>query len=168
MKETELIMNSLTLRVVEINESHAMKIISQFAGVQFCLFTIDLTCYDRYLDDADQTNELQERLSYLKGLCRSNYFTKSIILLIFTNATAFRAQIPISPIRSHFEGYEGGNDFNAATKWILGKCRQVNKLDLPLFWHVHDCESKAEAMDNFFRQSAASFTAVSWLRDIGA
>ncbi|KIY00702.1 uncharacterized protein Z520_03367 [Fonsecaea multimorphosa CBS 102226] len=170
MKETELIMNSSTLRIIEINEQYAVKIISQFADVQFCLFAIDLTCYDRYRDDAERSNELLERLSDLKSIVRSVHFTKSIILLILTNAAAFRKRIAISPMKSHFEDYNGGNDVNAATKYILKRCKQVNRLDLPLFWHIYDCavdEGEAEAMDHFFMQSAASVPAVSWLRDMG-
>ncbi|EXJ58444.1 hypothetical protein A1O7_05869 [Cladophialophora yegresii CBS 114405] len=168
MRETELILPSSTLRVIELREQHAMKIMSQFADVQFCLFPIDLTCYDRYHDDANQTNELRERLSYLKGICLSSYFTKSIILLVLTNATAFKDRIAMSPMKSHFDDYTAGNDFHAATKYILKKCRQVNRTELPLFWHIHDLnDGKAEAIHRFFRQSAASITAVSWLRDIG-
>ncbi|OCT51425.1 hypothetical protein CLCR_08257 [Cladophialophora carrionii] len=168
MRETELIMPSSTLRVVELREQHAIKILSQFADVQFCLFPIDLTCYDRYHDDANQTNELRERLSYLKAICQSKYFTKSIILLVLTNATAFRDRIAVSPMKTHFDDYSAGNDFNAATKYILKKCRQVNRAELPLFWHIHDLnDGEAEAIDQFFRHSAASITAVSWLRDIG-
>jgi guanine nucleotide-binding protein G(i) subunit alpha len=170
MKETELILNSCTMRMVELQEQHAMKIISQFADVQFCLFAIDLTCYDRYLDNNERTNELQERLSYLKGICRSIYFSKSIILLIFTNAAAFKGRIAISPMKTHFKDYSGGNDVNAATKYVLKKCREVNKADLALFWHIHDCaldDSEAAAMNQFLRQSAASITAVSWLREFG-
>ena len=145
-----------------------MKIISQFADVQFCLFTIDQTCYDRYLDDANRTNELQERLKYLKAVCRSSFFSISIILLVLTNTTAFSERIATSPLRTHFSDYSGGNDANAATKYILKKCREVNKLDLPLFWHIHDVdETDNKAIDQFFRQSAASMTAVSWLREIG-
>ncbi|OAP60077.1 hypothetical protein AYL99_05079 [Fonsecaea erecta] len=170
MKETEIVMNSSTLRIVELKEQYAMKIISQFADVQFCLFAIDLTCYDRYLDDALRSNELVERLSDLKIICRSAYFSKSIILLIFTNAAAFRKHIAISPMKSHFEDYNGGNDVNAATKYILKRCKQVNMMELPLFWHMYDYavdEGDAEAIDHFFMQSAASVSAVSWLREMG-
>ncbi|KAJ9609456.1 hypothetical protein H2200_005783 [Cladophialophora chaetospira] len=167
MKETELVMSSSTLRVVELRERHDMKIISQFADVQFCLFTIDQTCYDRYLDDPRRTNELKERLTYLKAVCRSSFFSKSIILLVLTNATAFKEKIATSPMRTHFQDYTGGNDAHAATKYILKKCREVNKLDLPLFWHIHDLDEGETGIDQFFRQSAASMTAVSWLREIG-
>ena len=168
MKETELKMSSSVLRVVELRESQAVKIMSQFADVQFCLFTLDLTCYDRYLDDAQRTNELQGRLADLKGICRSGYFCKSIILLIFTNAEALKERIAISPLKSHFEDYGGGNNYDAATKYILKRCKQVNRLDLPMFWHIHSLEdSEGDAMDQFFRQSQASISAVSWLREIG-
>ncbi|KIW32736.1 uncharacterized protein PV07_04263 [Cladophialophora immunda] len=170
MKETELVMNSSTLRIIELDEKYAMKIISQFADVQFCLFAIDLTCYDRYLDDAQRSNELQERLLDLKVICRSEYFSKSIILLVLTNAAAFRKRVAISPMKPHFEDYNGGNDANAATKYILKMCKQVNRMDLPLFWHIYDCavdQGEAEAMDHFFMQSAASISAVSWLREMG-
>ncbi|KIW91707.1 uncharacterized protein Z519_07675 [Cladophialophora bantiana CBS 173.52] len=170
MKETELVMNSSTLRIIELKEQYAMKIISQFADVQFCLFAIDLTCYDRYLDDTQSSNELLERLSDLKAICRSEYFAKSIILLVFTNAAVFKKRIAISPMKSHFEDYNGGKDVSAATKYIFKRCKQVNKMDLPLFWHIYDYtvnEGEAEAMDHFFMQSAASITAVSWMREMG-
>lgn len=169
MKETELLMASSTIRVIELRERHDLKIMSQFADVQFCLFTIDQTCYDRYLDDEERTNELQERLTYLKAVCRSSFFSRSIILLVLTNDAAFKKKIAKSPMQAHFPDYTGGNDASAGTKYILKRCRQANnKLDLPLFWHIHDLDTaENEAIDQFFRQSAASMTAVSWLREIG-
>lgn len=170
MKETELVMNSSILRIMEIREQSALKIISQFADVQLCLFAVDLTCYDRYLDRDERSNELLDRLLFLKGISQSKLFSSTIILLILTNAAAFEKQIAVSPLKSHFQDYTGGNDVHAATKYILKRCKQVNKMDLPLFWHVHDCaidKAEAESTYNFLRQSAASVTAVSWLRDIG-
>lgn len=170
IKETELVVTPSTLRIVEIREQHAMKIISQFADVQFCLFVVDLTSYDRYLDDTERSNELRYRLGYLKGVCRSTFFARTIILLILTNVAAFEKQIAISPLKSHFDEYTGGNDVNAATKYILKRCKQVNTMGLPLFWHIYDFtvdEAEAESMHNFLRQSAASISAVSWLREIG-
>src|SRR6202012_4606793 len=107
MKETELIMSSTTLRVVELHEQQAVKVLSQFADVHFCLFAIDLPCYDRYVDDRARTNEFKDRLASLKRMCRSSFFPKSIILLLLTNATAFRERIVLSPIKPHFEDYTG-------------------------------------------------------------
>jgi hypothetical protein len=168
MKETELKLESITLRVAEIREQQGLKIMKQFAGVQFCLFPIDLTCYDRYMDDADNTNELMDRLSYLKTICRSSHFATSIIMLVLTNAAACREQIATSPINCHFRDYTGGNNFDLAIKYIIKRCKQANKGTLPLFWHVHDLgKTEAEAMDKFFQQSTASIAAMSWLRESG-
>jgi hypothetical protein len=164
MKETEMIMSSTTLRVVELHEQQAVKVLSQFADVHFCLFAIDLTCYDRYLDDRARTNEFEDRLASLKRICRSSFFSKSIILLLLTNATAFRERIALSPIKPHFDDYKGGNNFGAATKYILKSCRKVNRTSLQFFWHIHDEEdAEAVAMDQFFRQAAES---MSWLKEI--
>ena len=69
------------------------------------------------------------------------------------NAAALREGIKMSPMKTHFHDYTGSNDFNAATKYILKRCRQVNRADLPLFWHLHSLDDgEGEAMDQFFRQ----------------
>jgi len=172
MKETELVMphmKTFTLQVIEIKEQQALKIISQFADVQFCLFAIDLTCYNRYLDDTKRTNALQDRLSYLNAICRSSFFARTIILLVLTNAAGLKKQIGLSPLKSHFDDYTGGNDASAATEYILKRCKKANRRALPLFWHVYDCavNSEAQATDSFFCQSAASISTMSWLREIG-
>lgn len=166
MKETELTMprsECATLRLIEINEHNAMKIISQFADIQFCLFAIDMTSYDRYQGESRRSNVLQGRIWYLKAVCGSVYFTKSIILLVLTNATAFEKKIAYSPLQPHFEDYAGGSDANAGAKYILKKCKQANYRDLPLFWHFFDCaveEAEAAATDEFFRQYASMVSVV--------
>ena len=170
VKETEMVIGTMSLRVAEIKDKKAMRIMPQFAGVEFCLFTIDLTCYNRYLDDERSTNELDDRLAYLKAIFRSEYFDTTIVLLVFTNSSAFEKQIAHAPLKSHFEDYTGGNSVEAATKYILGRCKRTNKLQRPFFWHSYNSEAhdrEAESMANFFRQSAASVTFVTWLRDIG-
>ncbi|KIX02267.1 uncharacterized protein Z518_08206 [Rhinocladiella mackenziei CBS 650.93] len=169
MKETELVMNTTTVRVIEIREQCTTKIFPLFADIQFCLFAIDLTCYDRYLDDGKgRTNELRDRFSFLKGISRSSYFAKTIILLVLTNAAAFERQIAVSPLNSHFEDYTGANDVHAATKYVLKRCKRANQMDLPLFWHIYDCsEPGSQAIDEFFQQSAASISAVSWVIGLG-
>ncbi|KAK4940600.1 hypothetical protein LTR10_019359 [Elasticomyces elasticus] len=171
MQETELTISSHDsdiLRVIEINEQHAEKIISQFADIQFCLFAVDLTCYDRYQTNSSKSNVLRDRLWNLKAVCGSTYFTRTIILLILTNASAFEKKIASSPLQTHFKDYTGGSDARAATKYILKRCHQANYRDLPLFWHTFDCsleEADAEATDEFFRQSAAN-ASVSLVREI--
>ncbi len=172
VKETALAMpnlNTFTLQIIEIKEQ-AEKIIPQFADVQFCLFAIDLTCYNRYLDDAKRSNALQDRLSYLKSICQSSFFARTIILLVLTNATGLKKQIALSPLKSHFDDYAGGSDAGAATKYIIKRCKQVNRTALPMFCHIYDCAintSEAEATDRFFRQSAERMFAISWVREVG-
>lgn len=173
MKETELDMAPLTsspVRIIEIREQFAMKIIPQFADILFCLYAIDLTCYDRYLDNVHQTNAFQERLSFLKAICQSSLFAKTTILLVLTNASAFEKKLAVSPLKSHFDDYTGGNDAEAATKYVLKSCKRANQADLPLFWHKYDCaveEAAAEATYHFFGQTAVSMSAMSWLRVLG-
>ena len=171
MKETELTISpsdSDILRVIEIKEPHAMKIISQFADIQFCLYAVDMTCYDRYQSESPKSNVLRDRLWNLRAVCGSTYFTRTIILLVLTNATAFAKKIAASPLQTHFNDYNGGSDASAATKYILKKCKHANYRALPLFWHIFDCaveEAEAEATDEFFRQSAAN-ASVSLIREI--
>ena len=92
MKETQLALGTSTVRIIEIKEHQSMKILPQFTDVQFCLFAIDLTCYDRHLDDPARTNCLRDRIYHLRGICRLPYFRKTIILLFLTNASAFEKQ----------------------------------------------------------------------------
>jgi hypothetical protein len=170
MKETILMMNKTSLRVVELPEPHTPKIISQFAGVQFCLFVADLASYDRFMPEK-RMNELQARLAYFKMLCCSAYLSKSILMLVFTGMTAFKHRLSISPLKTHFADYYGGNDPIAASKYIMRWFSQMNKNKLPLFWHVYDEDAGkkgVEMMTQFFEQSVASINAAFWLREIGA
>jgi guanine nucleotide-binding protein G(i) subunit alpha len=155
LKETELRMApSSRLKVIEFQEQQAMKILPQFAGVQCCLFTIDLTCYDRYLNNTASTNALRDRISRLKDILLSPHFSDTLMMLVFTNRTAFAQHIIKSPLKSHFPDYEGGNNVERAAKYILKSCRRANYKDRALVWHtlledMNDVESTA----NFFRQS---------------
>lgn len=156
MKETELMVtNSSPLKVIELQEQQAMKILPQFAGVQCCLFTIDLTCYDRYLNDRRGTNALLDRISKLKDILLSPHFRETLVMLMFTNGSAFAKHIITSPLRSHFPDYDGGNNADAATKYILKKCKRANLRDRALVWHTFlEHETETESTANFFRQSA--------------
>ena len=174
IKETDLSMSSskspILLRFIEIKEERPIKILSQFADLQFCLFAIDLTCYDRYSKDGCGSNAFMNRLSFMRSICRSTFFSNVVILLVLTNATAFERKIAVSPLESHFEDYKGGNNAQAAIKYILGRCSKANTKALPLFWHIYDYAVEgagAQATDRFFRRSADSLPAVMLLREVG-
>jgi len=167
LKETNVSMDHLTAQFIEYNEDNATKILFQFAGIQFCLFTVDLTCYDQYLDDRQNTNALQDRLSLLKAVSRSAYFAETIILLILTNASAFANKLASSPLSTHFSDYGGGNDVAAAKKYILKCFRQVHRSDLVLFSHFYDYSDE----QHHFGETAQFFTealsAVSFMKGVG-
>ncbi|KIV89521.1 hypothetical protein PV10_06914 [Exophiala mesophila] len=170
VKETELTIDKATVRVVEIKDQNAMRIMPQFADVHFCVFSIDLTCYNRYLDDEDSTNELFERLQYLRAIFRSKFFHSTVVLIVFTNSLAFAKQIAESPLKSHFGDYSGGNNVDAAMKYIIGRCKLMNQLDRPFFWHCYDFAARqgdGELMADFFRRSASIVGTMKRLREIG-
>jgi len=156
MKETELILDpSAPLKVIELQEQQAMKILPQFAGIQCCLFTIDLTCYDRYLNDDAGTNALRDRIAKLKDIFVSPLFKETLVMLMFTNGSAFAKHIITSPLNSHFPDYNGGNNADAATKYILKKCKRASPRDRAVVWHKFlEDEAETESTANFFRQSA--------------
>ncbi|KEF59010.1 uncharacterized protein A1O9_03853 [Exophiala aquamarina CBS 119918] len=156
VKETELVLNpSSPLKVIELQEQQALKILPQFAGVQCCLFTIDLTCYDRYLNDQAGTNALHDRISKLKYILLSPHFSDTLVMLMFTNGSAFAKHIITSPLQGHFPDYNGGNNVDAASKYILKKCKSANLKDRALVWHMFlEDEAETESTANFFRQSA--------------
>lgn len=132
-----------------------MKILPQFAGVQCCLFTIDLTCYNRYLNNATSTNALRDRISRLKDILLSPHFSETLVMLMFTNRTALTKHIIASPLSSHFPDYKGGNNVDAAVKYILKQCQRANLKDRALVWHTFlEDVAEAESTANFFRQSA--------------
>ncbi len=172
MKETELVMASSTLRVVELRRAARhedyVAVRLMFSSV---LYTIDLTCYDRYLDDTERTNELQERLTYLKAIV-------SIHILLHEHYLARAHQ------RQCIQGTNWGSrqcepilvTILAVTmsmlqpKYILKRCTasSTNRICHYYLAYLTDLDKReADAMDQFFRQSAASITAVSWLREIG-
>lgn len=170
VKETEVTIDKATVRVVEIKDQNAMRIMPQFADVHFCLFSIDLTCYNRYLDDEDSTNELYDRLQYLRTIFRSRFFHSTVVLIVFTNSMAFAKQIAESPLKSHFGDYRGGNNVDAAMKYIIRRCKLVNHLHRPFFWHCYDFAARkgdGELIADFFRRSASSIGAMERLREIG-
>ena len=170
VKETELTIDKAKVRVVEIKDQNAMRIMPQFADVHFCVFSIDLTCYNRYLDDEDSTNELLERLQYLQAIFRSKFFHSTVVLIIFTNSLAFAKQIAESPLKSHFSDYSGGNNVDAAMKYIIGRCKLMNRLDRPFFWHCYDFAARkgdGELIADFFRRSASTVGTLERLREIG-
>lgn len=156
VKETELMLNpALPLKVIELQEQQAMKILPQFEGVQCCLFTIDLTCYDRYLNDQAGTNALRDRIAKLKDIFLSPLFIETLVMLMFTNGSAFAKHLITSPLNGHFPDYNGGNNVDAATKYILKKCKRANLRDRPLVWHTFlEDEAETESTANFFRQVA--------------
>ena len=125
------------------------RLIHQFEGVDACLLSLDLASYDRYLEENEGRNSLEQGIRLLKGACVT--FTSKPILLVCMNFSTFRRKLTTSPLSIHFPDFKGGSDPTAATNYILRRCKRMIAKDQDLYHHFAEDEAEDVSTVKFFK-----------------
>lgn len=119
----------LTYRMFDVGgqRSERKKWIHCFENVTAIIFVIDISAYDRVLIEDENVNRMQEALTLFDSICNSKWFVKTSIILFLNKIDIFREKIKTSPISKYFPDYNGGSDFDKASKYFTERFCALNQ-----------------------------------------
>jgi guanine nucleotide-binding protein G(i) subunit alpha len=127
--ETTFIIGDLTYRMFDVGgqRSERKKWIHCFENVTTILFLVAISEYDQLLFEDETVNRMQEALTLFDSICNSRWFIKTSIILFLNKIDRFKDKLPVSPMKDYFPDYEGGDDYNKACEYILGRFVSLNQ-----------------------------------------
>ncbi|KAF9098303.1 guanine nucleotide-binding protein subunit alpha [Mortierella sp. AD031] len=121
--ETTFAIGELTYRMFDVGgqRSERRKWINCFENVTAVVFLVAISEYDQVLLEDETVNRMHEALTLFDSICNSRWFTKTSIILFLNKIDRFKEKLPISPLYKYFPDFEGGDDYEEASQYILDR-----------------------------------------------
>ncbi|KAJ3164430.1 guanine nucleotide-binding protein subunit alpha [Geranomyces variabilis] len=121
----------LTYRMYDVGgqRSERKKWIHCFEEVTAIVFLVAISEYDQVLVEDETVNRMQEALTLFDSICNSRWFVKTSIILFLNKIDLFRDKLPRSPMGKYFPDFQGEDDYDAASEYILGRFISLNQSD---------------------------------------
>jgi len=119
--------------------SERKKWIHCFENVTAIVFLVAISEYDQLLLEDETVNRMQEALTLFDSICNSRWFVKTSIILFLNKIDRFKEKLPISPMRNYFPDYEGGDNYDEASKYILDRFVDLNMTDTKQIYTHFTC-----------------------------
>ncbi|KAG6899867.1 Guanine nucleotide-binding protein subunit alpha [Termitomyces sp. T159_Od127] len=119
--ETTFKVGELTYKLFDVGgqRSERKKWIHCFENVTALVFLVSLSEYDQMLYEDESINRMQEALTLFDSICNSRWFVKTSIILFLNKIDLFAEKLPRSPLSEYFPDFTGGDDYDAACKYLL-------------------------------------------------
>ncbi|KAJ2852114.1 guanine nucleotide-binding protein subunit alpha [Coemansia brasiliensis] len=141
INETVFRVGELTYRMLDVGgqRSERKKWIHCFENVTAILFLVAISEYDQVLIEDESVNRMQEALTLFDSICNSRWFVKTSIILFLNKMDIFREKLPHSPMRKYFPDYDGGNDADVASEYILKRFVSLNQSEAKHIYTHYTC-----------------------------
>ncbi|KAJ2708423.1 guanine nucleotide-binding protein subunit alpha, partial [Coemansia sp. Cherry 401B] len=141
INETVFRVGELTYRMLDVGgqRSERKKWIHCFENVTAILFLVAISEYDQVLIEDESVNRMQEALTLFDSICNSRWFVKTSIILFLNKMDIFREKLPLSPMRKYFPDYDGGNDADVASEYILKRFVSLNQSEAKHIYTHYTC-----------------------------
>ncbi|KAJ5066765.1 guanine nucleotide-binding protein g(o) subunit alpha [Anaeramoeba ignava] len=104
-----------------------------FSSVNAIIFCVSLSEYDQTLFEDNQKKRMEESLMLFSEICNSRWFQKTTMILFFNKKDLFQKKIQNKDLKVVFDDYEGGRDYENATKFIADKFKSLNETHSEIF-----------------------------------
>ena len=91
--------------------------------------------YDETLAEDKSVNRMHESIKLFNTICSIKWFLKSPIVLFLNKKDVFDEKIAYSPLVKCFPDYKGGDDKQAASKYIWERFSKERNANRRLFLH---------------------------------
>lgn len=81
-----------------------------------------------------------------------NWFKEKTIMLVFNKIDIFKTKIAKTDLSCCFEDYDGGKNYDNASKFIEKKFLELNKFDPKRIHTFFTCATSTESVKNVFDQ----------------
>jgi len=136
--ETKFKMDDADIRLIDVGgqKSERKKWLNCFEGVTAVLFCVALSEYDQTMFEDDSTNRMTDSLQLFDQICNNKWFTKSAMILFLNKRDLFELKIKTKDLKVCFPDYDGGNNFEKATKYITNKFTGLKKTNRLIYTHI--------------------------------
>ncbi|KAK9736283.1 guanine nucleotide-binding protein subunit alpha, variant 2 [Basidiobolus ranarum] len=146
--ETTFSIGNVTYRLLDVGgqRSERKKWIHCFENVTAIVFMVAISEYDQSLIEDDSVNRMQEALTLFDSICNSRWFIKTSIILFLNKIDLLKEKLSISPMKDFFPDYQGGNDFDAACKYITERFKALNQSNRKQVYAHLTCATDTQQM----------------------
>ncbi|KAF9088979.1 guanine nucleotide-binding protein subunit alpha [Mortierella sp. GBA35] len=166
--ETRFVIGDLTYMMFDVGgqRSERKKWIHCFENVTAIVFLVAISEYDQLLFEDETVNRMQEALTLFDSICNSRWFVKTSIILFLNKIDRFKEKLPISPMRKYFPDYEGGDDYDLASQYILQRFVNLNQSDTKQIYAHFTCATDTNQV-KFVMAAVSDIIIQTNLRDCG-
>ncbi|KAF2114217.1 G-protein alpha subunit-domain-containing protein [Lophiotrema nucula] len=116
------------LSAVDMQIANSYRLLSQFEGVHYIIFVVDLSCYDQTsLEVSSSPNRMKENMTLFDRVINRYCFERSPIILLLNRVGTLKRKLPISPLGDHFPDFTGGNCFHDAIEFLRQRFLELNR-----------------------------------------
>ncbi|KAF9913882.1 guanine nucleotide-binding protein subunit alpha [Lobosporangium transversale] len=166
--ETRFVIGELTYIMFDVGgqRSERKKWVHCFENVTAIVFLVAISEYDQLLFEDETVNRMQEALTLFDSICNSRWFVKTSIILFLNKVDRFKEKLPFSPMRKYFPDYEGGDDFDQASQYILNRFVSLNLSDTKQIYTHFTCATDTTQI-RFVMAAVSDIIIQTNLRDCG-
>jgi len=126
--ETSFLIQGKKFTIVDVGgqRSERKKWMHCFEDVTGVLFCVGISAFDQTLYEDNVTNRLHEALKLFHEICKSKWFSNTVMILFLNKEDLFRQKIATGKsIKVAFDDYTGPNEFEPMTKFLEKKFTNV-------------------------------------------
>jgi len=126
--ETSFLIQGKKFTIVDVGgqRSERKKWMHCFEDVTGVLFCVGISAFDQTLYEDNVTNRLHEALKLFHEICKSKWFSNTVMILFLNKEDLFRQKLASGKsIKVAFPEFEGGSDFDASTQFLVSKFTDV-------------------------------------------
>jgi len=137
VEEADFDFSDLSFRMIDVGgqRSERRKWIHCFEDVTAVIFCIATSEYDQYLREDITQNRMRESLLLFDEIVNSIWFSHTTFVLFMNKADLFEEKIRRIPLSNMFPEYKGGEDLEAARKYVTDLYVCLNQGTKQLFVH---------------------------------
>eukprot|EP01156_Anaeramoeba_ignava_P023924 Anaeramoba_ignava/c21830_g3_i4.p1 GENE.c21830_g3_i4~~c21830_g3_i4.p1 ORF type:complete len:168 (+),score=45.56 c21830_g3_i4:246-749(+) len=128
--------------------------IHSFEGVTSVLFCCSLIGFDQTLREDSSVNRLEEAFSIFSEICSSPWFAKASVILFLNKKDLFKKKIEENDLSIVFPEYQGGKDYQKASKFIEDKFLAISSQSNQPTRHIYafkTCAISTKNIDRVFK-----------------
>ncbi|CDH56285.1 guanine nucleotide-binding protein alpha-3subunit [Lichtheimia corymbifera JMRC:FSU:9682] len=135
ISETYFLMGQLNVHMFDVGgqRSERKKWIHCFESVTSIIFCVALSEYDQVLQEESKQNRMVESLVLFESVVNSRWFMRTSVILLLNKIDLFLTKIQRTPLEHYFPDYQGGNDAQKGTKYLLWRFNQTNRMKLQIY-----------------------------------
>jgi len=152
-RETSFEVDGYTFRIVDVGgqRSERRKWASCFDDVTAVIFCVSLSEYDMTLAEDETQNRMHESLLLFKNIINMKVFETTPIIIFLNKRDIFAEKITKVDLKICFPEYEGGQEYDAASKFINKRFLGMNDNPKKLIYSHFTCATDTDNIAVVFK-----------------